>query len=309
MDKKTECEIVQDLLLGYVDDVLNQESKKIVEKHLSECKVCQEKLKDIQQDIKTNEDSQKKQIDYLKKIRRRNIIKSIMIAIGIILFICLVVFLRKFIIVNEFMNKAKQSMESNNIYRETSQVVTEDSVAITKEWYKDGKYKMESEIYSKDGVIKWPTEYAIANSDERITIDHDNKKVIIENGEFTKLKNEEKNLKPVSAHRCRFIDKLNVVFNYSIYTSTYSIGREYYVMNKLFDKNSDYEVWIDKDNGLPLRTSGDGVIRTFFEGTNVTKEEIDMRREYKSEFGIVSDEDVSIPDYTGYEIEYKNTNL
>lgn len=132
MNKKTECEIVQDLLLGYVDDVLNTESKKIVEKHLSECKVCQEKLKDIQQDIKTNENSQKKQIDYLKKIRRRNIIKSIMIAIGIILFICLVIFLRKFIIVNEFMNKAKQSMESNNIYRETSQVVTEDSVAITK---------------------------------------------------------------------------------------------------------------------------------------------------------------------------------
>ena len=38
MNKKTECEIVQDLLLGYVDDVLNTESKKLVEKHLLECK-------------------------------------------------------------------------------------------------------------------------------------------------------------------------------------------------------------------------------------------------------------------------------
>ena len=29
MERKTECEIVQDLLLGYVDGVLNAESKKI----------------------------------------------------------------------------------------------------------------------------------------------------------------------------------------------------------------------------------------------------------------------------------------
>ena len=47
MEKKTECMIVQDLLLGYVDDVLNEESKKVVEKHLAECDVCQKRLKDI----------------------------------------------------------------------------------------------------------------------------------------------------------------------------------------------------------------------------------------------------------------------
>ena len=29
MEKKIECKIVQDLLLGYVDDVLNDESKKV----------------------------------------------------------------------------------------------------------------------------------------------------------------------------------------------------------------------------------------------------------------------------------------
>ena len=32
MDKKTECEIVQDLLFGYADEVLNTQSKKLVEK-------------------------------------------------------------------------------------------------------------------------------------------------------------------------------------------------------------------------------------------------------------------------------------
>ena len=88
MNKKTECEIVQDLLLGYVDDVLNTESKKLVEKHLLECKECKKRLNEIQEDFELNKDNQNRQIDYLKKVRRKNIIKSIIIAIGIIFFIC-----------------------------------------------------------------------------------------------------------------------------------------------------------------------------------------------------------------------------
>ena len=49
MEKKTECEIVQDLLLGYVDETLNKESKKLVEKHLIECENCSERLKKVLQ--------------------------------------------------------------------------------------------------------------------------------------------------------------------------------------------------------------------------------------------------------------------
>lgn len=309
MNKKTECEIVQDLLLGYVDDVLNTESKKIVEKHFSECKECQIKLNEIKKDIEDNENNQKKQIDYLKKIRRRNYIKSILISVGIVFFVFFIFYLRKFLIVNDFMNKAKKSSNSNNIYRESSKVVTDDAVAITKEWYKDGKYKLQTEIYSEDGVEKFMTIYATENSDERIRIEENSKKVIIENGELSKLKNEEKNLKPVNFQHCRLIDKIEIAFEYSIRTSTYDIGREYYVMNKIFDKNSNYEIWIDKDNGFALREKGNGVIKTFFKGTNIAKEEIDMKSEYKYEFGIVTDEDVEIPDYTGYEVEYISTNI
>ena len=48
---KRECEIVQDLLLGYVDNVLNTESKKLVEKHLLQCSNCQKRLEEIKKDI------------------------------------------------------------------------------------------------------------------------------------------------------------------------------------------------------------------------------------------------------------------
>ena len=57
MEKKTECEIVQDLLLGYVDDTLNAESNRLVEKHLVECENCIERLKEMKEDIKQNENN------------------------------------------------------------------------------------------------------------------------------------------------------------------------------------------------------------------------------------------------------------
>lgn len=98
MEKKTECEIVQDLLLSYVDDILNVESKKFVEKHLLECDKCKNRLEDIKTDIKENGDTQKKEIDYLKRIRRKSLIKSIFIAISIIIALIFIFYLNKFII-------------------------------------------------------------------------------------------------------------------------------------------------------------------------------------------------------------------
>lgn len=59
MKNKTECEIVEDLLLGYVDGVLNTESKKLVDKHLLECDNCLKRLNEIKNDIEENENNEK----------------------------------------------------------------------------------------------------------------------------------------------------------------------------------------------------------------------------------------------------------
>ena len=64
---------------------------------------CQKKLKEIKNDIKENEDKQKKQVDYLKKVRRKNKIKSILIAAGIILIIIFIKYLYNFaLIINKW---------------------------------------------------------------------------------------------------------------------------------------------------------------------------------------------------------------
>lgn len=307
MDKKTECEIVQDLLFSYADEVLNTQSKRLVEKHLLECKECQLKFDEIKKDIENNENNQKKQIDYLKKIRRKNFIKSILISIGIIFSIIFIFYVRNFIIINNIMNKAKKSTQSNNFYRETIQEVKRDMVSVKKEWYKDGKYKTITEIYSDNGVEKSGVIYATANSDEQIIINSDSKKVIIEKGEGIKKLNDEMRIKYGNfLQDYRLKTKIQWSLNYFIRKSTKDIGREYYVLNKVFEKDFNYEIWVDKDTGLTLKEKGYTIVKELFKGTDIVKAEYALSSRYKCEFDIVTDEDVQVPDYAGYEIRYIN---
>lgn len=306
MDKKTECEVVQDLLIGYVDDVLNVESKKIVEKHLIECTNCQKRLEDIKNDIKDSDNSQKNEIDYLKKIRRKNVIKSILITIGIIVFICLIIYIRKLIIVNSFMSKAEKTLKTNNFYRETTQISSQDATFVTKIYYKDGKRKKVTEIYSNDGVKTLSTEYATVGTDEKKFVDEYEKKVSIEKGELTKIYNREKNLKEIPYMNRNITYVLGMAFYKSIYTDTFSIGKEYYVLKDIFDKSQRWQVWIDKETGLTLREINKEAVTSYYPGTQITKDIMDYVTKNEYEFGVVTDEDVKEPDFTGYTINYVN---
>lgn len=310
MEKKTECEIVQDLLLGYSDNVLNPESKKLVEKHLSECEVCRKKLEEIKKDSK-DEESEKKQIDYLKKIRIKSRIKSILIAIGVVLCIALILFLRKFIIINNLLNKSEKSLKSNNMYIEKSECsLNSGEASVYRTYYKDGKCKQTFDIYSENGIENIYTKYAEIDSDEQIYINEKEKSVKIEKGNLIDVFNTEKSFKyvPFVQNRSLYL-KLGMVFYYGIDTSTYEIGREYYVLRNIVDKSKKYEVWIDKDNGLPLKEFQEDAIRTFFPGTEIVKNTANMDVNFKYSFDTVTDEDVAVPDFTGYTVENIDYNL
>ena len=306
MEKKIECKIVQDLLLGYVDDVLNEESKKVVEKHLSECDMCQRRLKEIRQDIENSEITQEKEIDYLKKIRIKNRIKSIFIAVGILFLIAVIIFLRNFIIVSSLSNKAEKSLTSENYYRESVQRVSSDKSVLVKEYYKDGKYKRIEEIYTDKGVDIGTATYATVNSGERIEIDSENKIVRIDRSEFAKQMNSEKNLKNLHSAKSSLLYNVLKSLCCSIHTSYKGLGREYYVLS-VWDRDKG-EMWIDKETGLTLKDDheGNGTMVVYYPGSNVVKEEFRVVHEYRYEFDIVTDEDVTVPDYTGYEIKYIN---
>lgn len=85
-----ECEIVQDLLFGYVDGTLKNASKELVENHIKECNECTEILNEINNDI--NKKSEKKEIDYFKKVNKKLSKKSIIITVITILLVILIAF-------------------------------------------------------------------------------------------------------------------------------------------------------------------------------------------------------------------------
>lgn len=311
MKNKKKCEIVQDLLINYADGILNPESKKLVEEHLVQCEECQEKLKHIKEDMKENDNKEQIELDYLKKIRIKTRIKSVLIAIGIIILIVIIMFFNNFIKINSIISKAEKSLQANNFYKETSQIMFDNHTSITKEYYKDGKYKLIWEVYSDNGVETSIIEYANINSDERIYIYEADKKAVIEKCDITKMKNSVNNIKnvPFVSVRNSLISKVGTTCIYSIDTDTYDYGKEYYVLKNRKEKNNVWEIWIDKETGLPIKEINRNGEKIFFAGTEVVKEVKDSIQEYRYEFDKVTDEDVEVPDLSNYTIENKILNI
>ena len=309
MEKKTECKIVQDLLLGYVDDVLNEESKVFVEKHLNECASCKHRINEIKKDINENEDNNQKEIDYLKKVRIKSKIKSIGMAIGIILVILLGIYLINFIKVNSFVNKGLKSLQSNNIYIESRKMIGNNQVVIGKTYYKDGKYKSTSEIYSDDGIELLSTIYATEGSDERYNVNKNEKIVYINKGEGSKLQNISLKDVPFIQQRKGLIAKLGSAFVYSVEIDDYQLGREYYVLKDRFEKVQRWEIWIDKETGLPLKEVNIDSSKSHFPNTDIVYNVNDNISEYIYKFDVVTDEDVEVPDFSEYETEYINNEI
>ena len=80
---KVYCNIIRDLLPLYADDVVSPESKAMVDAHLANCSECREILDEIRRSVPVPQHSDK---TLFKKIRRKQQIKSIALAVVIALF-------------------------------------------------------------------------------------------------------------------------------------------------------------------------------------------------------------------------------
>lgn len=108
--KKRECAIVQDLLVLYEDNVLQEESMQMVEEHIRGCEECMriyenmgKELRVTDEDAEHSEKQQKEQEDAAKKIMSR-LSRSITYKNAIILGSVLTVLLVVIIMVNELCN-------------------------------------------------------------------------------------------------------------------------------------------------------------------------------------------------------------
>ena len=83
--KQIDCDIINDLLPSYIDNVSSKSTNDLVEEHIKNCKNCQTKLKEMNKGININPlYNQEEQIDYLKGYRRNKIITIIFTIILVI---------------------------------------------------------------------------------------------------------------------------------------------------------------------------------------------------------------------------------
>ena len=74
---KISCNIIEDLLPLYVDDMVSEDSRQLVEEHLKECTTCQKMMEEMKKENSLGHgkeglaDVERKAIEPLKKIRRK----------------------------------------------------------------------------------------------------------------------------------------------------------------------------------------------------------------------------------------------
>ncbi len=86
MKNNLTCELVEDLMPSYIDGLTNEVTNKAVREHLAQCDKCKSKLENMKEPYSEEKiETEKKEIDFLKKARKRNIKTVIFSIVAIIL--------------------------------------------------------------------------------------------------------------------------------------------------------------------------------------------------------------------------------
>ena len=122
---KKECEIINDLLPNYVENLVSEETKKFVNEHISNCEQCKKQLEILREDRNKinlkSKDEQKIELDYLKKYNKKMIIlKIILITIITLITISIAFSIYRYIynskVVENVERKISEITDLNNLY-------------------------------------------------------------------------------------------------------------------------------------------------------------------------------------------------
>ena len=303
---KKECEIVQDLLVNYSDNILNKSSNELVEKHLSECEDCKKMLEEIVAEENKDKKSEKKEIDYLKKYRRKMRIKSVITAIVILVTLIAIIYIYKLGVILKIRNQNIKILENeNNVYIEQVATDGDNGYLIYKKWIKDEKYKEEVTFYNAQSEVQNKrVVYGKIGEKEYTHISEEHKEATIVK-EF--IARQKKSVYPIPnqinyiGEKYEIIPLLGAPFYVEISKDTKHIGSEYWII-----KNEDAEEWIDIETGKVLRRIGYTARSKYYENSQIIKEWTTGVDYFKYDFGNVKDEDVRLPDLEGYNVTYQD---
>lgn len=155
---KNECDIVQDLLFSYKDGCLKQGSKEFVEKHLKKCDECAKVYSEM-----NNEDEElnttDKEIDYLKKIKKKMKKKTkIIIAISVILIILIILNIAVFINYDKYISEMTIFLEDSITDEERAEIEnvikeTDKNAEITYKSKEDALNNMKQQFADRQDLL------------------------------------------------------------------------------------------------------------------------------------------------------------
>ena len=276
-----DCKIIQDLLPNYIDKSTNAETNDYIEGHLEKCDDCKQIFENMKEEIsipKTKADT-KKEINYLKRFKRKmNLLKG---ALLIILIIFVLIIGRRTVILMQLSQKAKLNKEINN-YHSILRTYQDDVVSIIETYCNGTDYITTTTVYSPDSSKRKGVFYQ--KDEEYITIaEIDGEKII----NISESENIPVGISSPATYVSEgFWQNLKYAFIVGI-DSTYCNGRECYVL-----KGNNYERYIDKETGL--------IVRSIDKSTKNLSRTIDPVTDHQYQFNVVKDSDIVRPDTTNY---------
>ena len=125
-----ECEIVKDLLFGYVDGTISKSSEELVEKHIANCKKCKQMLEDISKEKEQKQEE--KEVDYLKKVNKKMKKKTIAVIVFLAIIIIAIILLHIYIF--SIYNRATCLISANLEDRITREEINEIKANLKNEY-------------------------------------------------------------------------------------------------------------------------------------------------------------------------------
>jgi len=100
-NRQIPCEMIQDILPLYAESLTSEVTNREVEEHLADCEICRENknrlMMTLEQESNRRQQEGKKEIDYLKKVRRAGK-KNIAVTLGVVFALFLVCMVKVFVI-------------------------------------------------------------------------------------------------------------------------------------------------------------------------------------------------------------------
>ncbi len=297
---KKECEIIQDLLFSYADNVLHHASKEMVDKHLKDCEECRKQLEEIQKEEKQETQTIRKEIAYLKQVERKARWKVIKMVIGVLLFIgvitALVYYGNRFIIFHNIAKVYEDCQQADSYYFVTTKEVQLEDVTekqIIKEWYENGKGKIQTEIQTRDGRQILLREYIDYQAETSLLINEASKEYVQREMQWGRQRRAGVNLDTLVGWK----NQLKATFTYKIGEVKSRNGNFYVIIDGYQEHWFNaatllYEKYVDKE--AVVSANMDGIM-------NIEKD--DDVQYYKLYVCDVEDAELEIPDLTGYKEE------